>query len=143
MNNHERGRIMKSIELANITKYEENFRANPVLKVVSNALTDNAVDTICSVSEARNAERFHFSIEAKTLPVANQMASGRCWLFAGLNVLREKVAEKYELENFELSQNYTAFWDKFEKINYFLETFCFLLIVRVTSRFCYDSVCLS
>ena len=113
---------MHTIEQANLAVYEENFRANPVLKAVSHALTDNAVDTICSVSEARNAERFHFSIEAKTLPAANQMSSGRCWLFAGLNVLREKIAEKYNLESFELSQNYTAFWDKFEKINYFLET---------------------
>ena len=111
---------MHTIEQANLAVYEENFRANPVLKAISNALTDNAVDTICSVSEARNAERFHFSIEAKTLPAANQMSS--CWLFAGLNVLREKIAEKYNLESFELSQNYTAFWDKFEKINYFLET---------------------
>ena len=49
------------------------------------------------------------------MKVANQQASGRCWLFAGLNVLREIVAKKCHMEQFELSQNYAAFYDKFEK----------------------------
>ena len=71
---------MKSIELANITKYEENFRANPVLKVVSNALTDNAVDTICSVSEARNAERFH--LFHRSQDIASGQSDGQWSLLA-------------------------------------------------------------
>ncbi len=104
-----------------VSTYAENFKANPVLKAMSHALTDNGIETIASVHSARSQEVFHFSINAKTLPVANQMASGRCWIFAGLNVLREKVAAKYDLDSFELSQNYTAFWDKFEKINWILE----------------------
>ena len=89
---------------------------------MSNVLTENDISTVASVHKAKAADQFHFSLDIKTLPVANQMASGRCWLFAGLNVLREAIAKKYDLENFELSQNYTAFWDKFEKINYILET---------------------
>ena len=38
--------------------------------------------------------QFKFSNEIKTLPVTNQKKSGRCWIFAGLNVLREKNCEK-------------------------------------------------
>lgn len=56
------------------------------------------------------------------MPVTNQKASGRCWIFSALNVLREVTAKKCNLEKFELSQNYTAFWDKFEKANYMLES---------------------
>ncbi len=60
-----------------------------------------------------------FSVEIKTMPVTNQKATGRCWLFAGLNLMREDIARQFKLEEFELSQNYLAFWDKFEKANLF------------------------
>ena len=53
---------------------------------------------------------------------ANQRATGRCWLFAATNVLREIIGKKKNLDSFELSQSYLAFWDKFERINYFLES---------------------
>lgn len=63
-----------------------------------------------------------FTIDLTHMKATEQKASGRCWIFAALNVLREVAAKKCGLEEFELSQNYVAFWDKFEKINYFLES---------------------
>ena len=36
-------------------------------------------------------------------------------------MLREQAAKRYNLKNVEFSQNYQAFWDKFEKINFFLQ----------------------
>ena len=63
-----------------------------------------------------------FSINLKTLPVTDQKSSGRCWIFAGCNVIREAIAKKYNLEEFEISQNYVAFYDKLEKCNYLLES---------------------
>ena len=62
-----------------------------------------------------------FSNKIKTSTVTNQCASGRCWLFAGLNVLRPDLVVKHKLGKFELSQSYLAFWDKMEKANCFLE----------------------
>ena len=64
---------------------------------------------------------FNFDINIKTLPAANQKASGRCWLFAATNVCREVIAKKLNLANFELSQSYLAFYDRLEKSNYLLE----------------------
>lgn len=55
-----------------------------------------------------------FSVEVKTRGITAQEQSGRCWLFAALNILREKVAEKCKLDEFELSQNYLSFYDKLE-----------------------------
>jgi bleomycin hydrolase len=51
----------------------------------------------------------------------NQKASGRCWGFAALNLMRINLAKKYNLQNFEFSQSYFMFYDKLEKSNYFLE----------------------
>src|SRR5262249_15260048 len=53
--------------------------------------------------------------------VTNQETSGRCWLFAGLNLLRVGAMRKMGLKEFEFSQNYAMFWDKIERANYFLE----------------------
>lgn len=62
-----------------------------------------------------------FSIKLETPKITNQRKSGRCWLFAGLNVLRLAARRKLNLEEFELSQNFLMFYDKLEKANYFLE----------------------
>ena len=52
------------------------------------------------------------------MPITNQKSSGRCWIFAALNVARREVIDKYKLKDFEFSQNYLFFWDKLERINY-------------------------
>ncbi|HET9015809.1 MAG TPA: C1 family peptidase, partial [Thermomicrobiaceae bacterium] len=53
--------------------------------------------------------------------VTNQKQSGRCWMFAGLNLLRVAAMKKMQTKEFEFSQNYTMFWDKLERTNYFFE----------------------
>jgi bleomycin hydrolase len=56
--------------------------------------------------------------------ITNQQSSGRCWLFAALNMLRSSFIEKNNLkDNFEFSQSYLFFWDKFERINYFINAY--------------------
>lgn len=52
---------------------------------------------------------------------ADQKNSGRCWLFAALNLLRADARKKLKLKNFEFSQNHAMYWDKMERANYFLE----------------------
>lgn len=43
-------------------------------------------------------------------PVADQMNSGRCWIFALLNILRIFVAKKHNLGDFQLSQVSDSAW---------------------------------
>ena len=99
----------------------EAYLSDGKARVVRNALTNNAVTTISRVFEAQSANPNLFSINLKTMGAVNQKKSGRCWIFSALNVLREKIAAKYDMKEFELSQNYIAFYDKLEKTNYFLE----------------------
>ncbi|KAL1936715.1 hypothetical protein VTP01DRAFT_849 [Rhizomucor pusillus] len=67
--------------------------------------------------------------------VTNQKSSGRCWIFAGTNVLRRVVIEKYKLsDDFELSQSYLFFYDKLEKANWFLENMIDLADKDVNDR---------
>ena len=84
------------------------------------ALSRCDIQDVAYVRAGEDRMRHKFSLEIPTLPVTNQKHSGRCWLFAAANVLRERIAKDLNLENFELSQSYLAFWDKFERCNYFL-----------------------
>ncbi|VEN42374.1 unnamed protein product [Callosobruchus maculatus] len=59
-------------------------------------------------------------IDAEAKPVTNQKSSGRCWLFAALNVIRLPFIKHFNLEDFEFSQGYLFYWDKLERSNYFL-----------------------
>ena len=51
----------------------------------------------------------------------HQDRSGRCWLFSSLNVARFVAKKNMNLEQFEFSQNYAMYYDKLERVNYFLK----------------------
>lgn len=113
---------MRDLNFDFIRNTEEEYLNNDIYTIARHALTNNSISSITKVNEQTEFTRNKFSIDLKTLPVTNQKASGRCWIFAGCNVLRELVAKKYNLKEFELSQNYVAFFDKLEKCNYLLES---------------------
>ncbi|MCI8600501.1 MAG: C1 family peptidase [Oscillospiraceae bacterium] len=105
-----------------LQSWSEHFNGCPQRRLAELALAKAALNDAAYVSKGAYAMRQKFSVEIETLEVTNQQASGRCWLFAATNVLREKIAKDKNLEKFELSQSYLAFWDKFERANYFLES---------------------
>ncbi len=98
-------------------EYDADRLSKAMTYAVSKAeLTDAAFD-----GEAARKLNMTFSIDLNSTTVTSQKSSGRCWIFAAMNVLRQAAAKNCNVERIELSQNYIAFWDKFEKINYFLE----------------------
>ena len=114
--------MRENITSTSINKFKKNFYNKPSNEISRNALIQNDINKV-----ALNWENFskinhtYSNTISKQLPVTNQKASGRCWGFAGLNLLRIEIVKKYNLNNFEFSQNYFMFWDKLEKANYFLE----------------------
>ena len=62
-----------------------------------------------------------FRIEVRTRGITAQEKSGRCWAYAALNILREVFADRFNVDEFTLSGNYMAFYDKLEKANNMLE----------------------
>jgi bleomycin hydrolase len=79
------------------------------------------VDDVAISREIINGTGHSWSVLLDDWKVTNQERSGRCWLFAGLNLLRVGAMHKMGLKEFEFSQNYAMFWDKIERANYFLE----------------------
>ena len=103
-------------------RYAAQFAADAHAVAMKNAAAKHDMKQLACVAEAARRQTYHFSHSIETRKITSQRNSGRCWIFAGMNLLRELVAKKLNLEFFELSQNYIAFWDKYEKVNYFYES---------------------
>lgn len=102
-----------------IEQFKEKYEKNKNNKVKERVL--NKVQLVDLIQDKDTKLTEDFSINIKTHGVIDQEHSGRCWLFAGLNILREKVIEKCELDNLELSGNYIAYYDKLERFNISME----------------------
>lgn len=110
-----------SLSLDHVNKYRQAFRADPRSLLAMNAVTANPVSKVAKKRDTVVSANHIFSHILESFPATSQKKSGRCWLFAGLNVLRTEAAKNLNLKKFELSQSYLMFWDKLEKANYFLE----------------------
>jgi len=113
--------LSKAISMDQIANYQADLDQHPAAKVIERSVTKNGILASSQDIPAMSQTTPVFSIDLDTGGVANQKQSGRCWMFAALNTMRHALADKFKLKNFELSQNYTFFWDKFEKANYFYE----------------------
>lgn len=108
-----------------IEKFKENFDKDPVNNVVKNAITSVGILN-ATMDVNKNNENKHFflnSVKPTDLKATNQHQSGRCWMFAALNVFRHLIIKAVDVEDFEFSQTYLFFWDKFERSNYLLQYF--------------------
>ncbi len=113
--------MSQSITLENIKEFRSSYQSNPISRIATKAASKASVNDICYDTEHAKKMNHKFSIDIPTMPVTNQKSSGRCWIFAALNILREKVAKDLNLANFELSQSFISFYDHLEKANSFLE----------------------
>ncbi len=125
---------MKKITKAFLEETEKGYLESDVYTIARHALAKNSVSNLSKVNEQTEFTRNRFSVDIPTLGATNQKSSGRCWIFAGCNVLRERVAKKFDLKEFELSQNYVAFYDKLEKCNHFMDSVAALLTVPEEER---------
>ncbi len=107
------------IQKKDINNFKTKYENDKTNKIRHRML--NKVKLVDLIQDKDTNLKQSFSINIKTHNVTDQEHSGRCWSFAGLNILREKVIEKCDLENFELSGSYIAFYDKLERFNMLME----------------------
>ena len=112
----------KTITTTELQAFQRDFTADPAKRVAQLAVTMNGVNKSATDPFVQRQDRHQFSVQLEAGKITNQKGSGRCWMFAALNTMRVDIMKKLNLETFELSQNYTLFYDKLEKSNYFLES---------------------
>ncbi len=112
----------RGITSSQLAEWRAAFHEEPLREVIANAIIKNGVQAVAQRRQRVTEMTYAFSHEIQTGAITNQKQSGRCWLFAGLNVMRKPMAERFHVKDFELSQAYLMFYDKLEKAHYFLES---------------------
>ena len=104
-----------------IDKMRNEFESDPSARVAQNAVTSNNLSSVTLRRDLVQEIDFTFSTKLDEWKATNQKSSGRCWLFATLNLFRPGTMKKMNVKEFEFSQAHIHFWDKFERSNHFLE----------------------
>ena len=99
----------------------EEFDADGTNRMAMNAVTAAGIDTVAKNYDRARLLQRRFSTTVDNGEATHQDRSGRCWLFSSLNVARFVAKKNLGLKEFEFSQNYAMYYDKLERINYFLQ----------------------
>lgn len=126
--------MAKMITKEMLESYKSNFVGSESKMLAMNAAAVNGLVKSATSNEALRQNRHSYSLELNQGKITNQKQSGRCWMFAAMNVMRFDIIKKLNLEDIELSQNYILFYDKLEKSNYFLENILDTLDEPTNSR---------
>ena len=95
---------------------------NAADKALRNIMVTNSPAKLALNHENATAFDSHFSNRVESKAITDQKSSGRCWMFTGMNVLRNKAIRQHHLPaDFQFSQAYTFFYDQLEKSNLFLQ----------------------
>ncbi len=101
--------------------FADDFSKQSENKLAMNVVTSNGLCKSARRYESTRLDSRDFSVELQQHGVTAQKQSGRCWMYAGMNFLREKVIEKLNVEHLAFSGAYLMFYDKLEKANSFIE----------------------
>ena len=111
------------ITLDQVATLRQAFADDPAARIAQNAVSHNSVLDLSLSRDVVQQMDFSFSTKVDSdWDVTHQKMSGRCWLFAALNVFRVSVMKKLNVTSFEFSQAHIHFWDKFERANFVLES---------------------
>ncbi|GAA5840448.1 hypothetical protein JCM11251_006563 [Rhodosporidiobolus azoricus] len=112
-----------SISLEQIHDWSDELERDPQYALAKTVLSRTNMNVVLQDRKTKIADQMIFNTKISTEgePVANQLSSGRCWLFATTNVCRIFTSRKYNLGEYQLSQSYLFFYDHLNKANWFLE----------------------
>ena len=113
--------MSRGVTQAQIEEFRKSFDSDPSATVAQNAVSNADLSTLALRRDLVQDMDFSFSTKLDDWNATNQRRSGRCWLFATLNLFRVGAMKKMNLKKFEFSQAHIHFWDKLERANHFLE----------------------
>ena len=101
---------------------KKSYGTSATDKALRNVMVNNSPAKLAVNYENAAKLNTHFSNRVESKAVTDQKSSGRCWMFTGMNVLRNKAIREHNLPaDFQFSQAYLFFYDQLEKSNLFLQ----------------------
>ncbi len=107
------------ISLQQINHFSKEYNKDTANKIIENKITQNGIEDTCINYDIIDENPPIFNVELPESKRYHQKESHKCWIFAGINVIKHNVAQNLNIDimDLELSDNYIAFWDKLEKSN--------------------------
>lgn len=103
-----------------LSQLREEAAADSQLHIARNAITSVGVAKAALDRDRITALYPTTEVKLDSLGVTDQMRSGRCWMFAALNVFRHRAAKELNIDDFEFSFTYLQYFDKLERANFAL-----------------------
>ena len=116
---HDTGQGLTSEDLVGLA---DDFASDSRNRLMQNTVTQRDVNEVALDRRIVTNATHTFSTVLDDWSPTQQGASGRCWLFSGLNLFRVDTMDSLNVRQFEFSQNYMMFWDKVERANFILES---------------------
>ncbi len=82
-----------------LSTLRDGYKMTPVDRACHNAVTNNPASALALNRAVVRGDDGHFSHRIKSKGITDQKKSGRCWMFAGLNVLRPQIIREHRMEN--------------------------------------------
>ena len=101
----------KTITRKQVDQLRKEFASDPSNKVAQNAVTNVQLPDLTMNRDVVQDTANTFSTKLDDWKVTAQMRTGRCWLFATLNLFRPGTMKKMNVKEFEFSQAHIHFWD--------------------------------
>ena len=109
------------LSVEDLQSLRDSFTADETNRIAMNVVTAAGIDKVAKNYDRARLLQRRFSTIVDNGEATHQDRSGRCWLFSSLNVARFVAKKNMNLEQFEFSQNYAMYYDKLERVNYFLK----------------------
>lgn len=108
-----------NITLKQIQEFSKIYNQDKKNKEIEKRITKLGLEKACINEQIIKENPPVFNIELSETKRYDQKDSLKCWIFAGINVIKRNMAENLNMDvmNIELSDNYIAFFDKLEKSN--------------------------
>lgn len=107
------------ISLEQIKEFSKRYNADKTNKIIENAITKNGLENACINRDVVIENQPVFNIELPESKRYDQHDSLKCWIYAGLNLIKHNMAQNLNINvmDLELSSSYISFFDKLEKSN--------------------------
>ncbi|RII41005.1 aminopeptidase [Galactobacter valiniphilus] len=117
----DKSRKRQQLSPETLAAWFESFEADAAARRSMNAVARTTVDDVALDRTRLLSVQTSMSHRLDDWKAVDQKRSGRCWLFAALNLLRSDARRALNVKEFEFSQNHAMYWDKLERANFFLE----------------------
>lgn len=112
--------LAQNLSKGELDQIKTSFKKDAYTKAIQNALSSNDITKLAWNRANVGTTDQLFTYRVDVSGITDQKSSGRCWMFSSLNLFRPLAMKKFNLTEFEFSENYLYFWDLIEKSNLFL-----------------------